>query len=375
MSMTHLEFFQWLSSRGIHITEQPRWFFHDERRNGLTAHVAHASATCPRFPTPPEGEGYRMAASDVVAGYFLCEQCLPVLLGLPLDGSGEETLRILRGLKRTAERVELAGSTFHVMPAEQHPALHAAVVHDVAPRLRRAAAAAAGDHRFVTLVKETIIDSVDELEKAHPFDAEAALNDAVLVAARWKFSELRRRNLFDLKLKDDYDAVHTLGMALAGSVGKPGEAQAAAERLLAENRELAQRVPVLGELLASWADTFDAYLRDSEPSYFVCGGLSDHPDVVPRNAHNWLIQQGLRARHSVWGIGEMPRIVREYLTYVTATVERSTRVSAAEAPYRELTDDQWSVAMQLWCEHKDMPRSEYPLADPAQAITAAAGID
>jgi hypothetical protein len=375
VSATHTEFFEWLSARGVDTATQPRWFFQAESRNGRTARVVHASANCPKFPTPPEGDGYALGIREAGASNFLCESCLPALLGLPLDGSGEETVRILRGLKRTSEQVELAGSTFHVMQAEQYPALHAAVIHDVAPKIRRAAAGATGDHPLVVTVKETIRRSVDELEKAHPFDADAALRDAVLVAARWKFSELRRGDLFDLKLGNDYDAVQTLGVALAGSVRKPGEAQTAASRLVDENRELTQRVPALGGILSKWADAFDAYLRDTALAYFVCGGLSDHPTVVPRTAHTWLIQHKLRAQHSVWGIGEMPRIVREYLTYVTATAERSTRVSAAEAPHQELTADQWSVAMQLWCEHKNLPRSEYPLADPAQAITAAAGID
>lgn len=366
-----VEVFEWLAGLGVPVSA-PGWFMEADERYRPHKGVVHASKVCPRSRTPFEGQGYAMGFKEAAEHYYFCESCLPVVLDpLARPEDAADLLRGIHALHQVSARIALAGSTFHVMCASTYPGLHAALVDDVARDLR-VSLAVPSSHPLLVGVRDAVASELDALVAAHPYDAAKALQEAVLMAARWRFDRFVQNDLFRRGLKEHSDPVRDLGRVLASTVTRSGEAFAVASRLLAENADLASSCPSLGEVLSSWAGVLDAALLDVAPTYFAFGGLSLELISVPRVPYHWMIRQGVRVRHHHWGLGEMPRVVLELLKDVCGNHDMKMNVETIDVPYEELSEEAWFTADALWREHQHSRRSEVLYAHPGEAIIAAA---
>lgn len=366
-----VEVFAWLAGLGAPVST-PGWFMEADERYRPRKGVVHASKVCPRSRTPFEGQGYVMGFEEAAEHYDFCASCLPVVLDPSAQpGDAAELLRRIHVLHQVSARIAQAGSTFHVMCASAYPELHAALVDDVARDLR-VALAVPSTHSLLALVRDAVTAELDALVAAHPYDAAKASQEAVLMAARWRFDRFVQNDLFRRGLKEHRDPVRDLGNVLAGAVTRPGEAFAVASRLLAENADLASSCPSLGEVLSAWAGVLDAALLDVSPTYFAFGGLPLELKSVPRTPFHWMIRQGVRACHHHWGLGELPRVVLELLKDVCGNPDMKMSVEIIDVPYEELSEEAWLTADALWREHQNSRRSEILYAHPGEAIIAAA---
>lgn len=365
------ELFTWLSAKGARINPT-LWFIETGKDAGGAGCTAHALKTCARSRSPLSGEGVLMGFEEAAEQHFFCDACLPQVLDPSLEPAQAANLfRELHGLRRTSMLIEHAGSTFHVVIAEEYPELHAAVVNDIEPHLRRELVRDVG-HPIYDLVRTAVGSELDDLVAALPYDEAAALDEAVLLAARWRFMEFRHRDLFERRLREYSDPVRDLGTRLLESVRRPGEAHAVAERLVDENAGLATELPSLSGILRAWADKLDGALRDTAPTYFAAGGLPMGLNSVPRTAVRWILWYGVRAHHHHWGLGELPKVLLEYVAHLCRTNRLNGNVSILDVPYEPLSEDAWLTADALWKEHMDLRRDEVLYAHPGEAILAAA---
>ena len=372
MSSAQVHVFEWLARKGVRI-DGPGWFMgtSPSAQPGAKA-IAHASKHCPRTSTPFEGEGYAMSFQDAAQSYHLCTDCLPLLLDPELGP--EDAAELMRGVARFEQMgrfVEQAASTFHVTVGKLYPALHAAIIEDVRQQLGSSLRQEVG-HRLLEHLRQAVLADLDAVVAAHPYDPAAGLDEAVLLAARWAFREFLYKDLFRLQLKEHSDPVRDLGDTLLRTVGKAGEAHAVAARLVAENPLLHVEVPSLHEILDTWAGVLDGALRDTGLRYFSCGGLSLRMYSVPRTARDWIIQSGVRFQHHHWGLGELPKVVLEYVVATYSREAKNASVTMLGVPHEPLAADAWETAWSLWQETKSTYRSESLYADPGEAILAAA---
>lgn len=366
-----VQIFEWLSSKGIHV-DAPKWFIETVAGAGAARRIAHTTNVCPKSRTPFEGEGSVLGFQEVAESHFFCESCLPQALDPSLaPHAAAELHRQLLGLQRTGMLVENAGSTFHVVIAKEYPALHAAVLHDVEPHLRRELGKDVG-HLLYDRARVVVAGELDGLVAALPYDAAAALDEAILLAARWRFVEFRHRDLFERRLKEHSDPVRDLGTRMLESVRRPGQAHGVAERLVNENAVLAAELPSLSGILRAWADVLDGALTDTAPTYFASGGLPMGLNSVPRSPIRWILWQGVRAHHHHWGLGELPKVLLEYVAHACRNSSPDGNVSIIDVPYEPLSEEAWLTADALWKEHMHMRRDEVIYAHPGEAILAAA---
>lgn len=366
-----VQIFEWLSSKGIHV-DAPNWFIETVTGAEAARRIAHTTKSCPRSRVPLEGDGDAMGFAEAAECHFFCEACLPLALDPSLlPDTAAELHRQLLGLQRTGMLVEHAGSTFHVITAKEYPALHAAIVHDVEPHLRRELGKDV-DHPIYDRARTAIGRELDELVAALPYDAAAALDEAILLAARWRFVEFRHRDLFERKLKEHSDPVRDLGNRMLESVRRPGQAHDVAERLVNENAGLVTELPSLSGILLAWADVLDGALTDTAPTYFASGGMPMGLNSVPRSPLRWILWHGVRAHHHHWGLGELPKVLLEYVAHACRNSSLNGNVSIIDVPYEPLSEEAWLTADALWKEHMHLRRDEVLYAHPGEAILAAA---
>jgi hypothetical protein len=373
MTLSHkARIFEWVVRKGVHL-EMPRWFIGTRiGQHQDAAGVAHASKHCPRTTTPFEGDGYPMSIEQASEHYQLCESCLSLLLDPELDPDKSESFfRRVVQLEHLSRFVETAGSTFHVIVGRSYPALHGAIVDDVRQQLVQELTRSES-HPLHTHLRDAVLADLDDVVAAHPYDPVASLDEAVLVAARWRFGNFRSRDLFERKLGHQHDAVQELGTRLLETVRRPGEAHGIASSILSENLELLAIVPSLPAILESWADVLDNALRDTGLQYFTCGGLSLQMYSVPRTARDWIVWHGVRYRHHHWGLGELPKVVLEYLVDTYSRDAKEVSVTMSNSPHEPLASDAWETAWSLWQEAIKGHRSESLYSDPGEAILAAA---
>jgi len=369
--LRQVQIFTWLSEKGIRI-EAPRWFIETSTGRSDASRIAHVCSTCPRTRTPLGEESTPMGFEEAAEQHLICETCLPQALDPSLEPEqAGRLLRELLGLQRTGMLIEHAASTFHAVNAKEYPALHAATVNDVLPHLRRELEKSVG-HAIYEKARTSVSLALDAVVASLPYDEQSACNEAILLAARWRFVEFRQKDLFERKLKEHSDPVRELGTRLLESVRGPGQAHAIAERLVLEHAALAAELPSLGGILRSWADVLDEALNDTAPTYFAAGGLPLGLTSIPRTAIRWMVWHGVRAHHHHWGIGELPKVLLEYVAYSCRTSEMKGNVEIIDAPHEPLSSEAWLTAGALWKEHMNMRRDEVLYAHPGEAILAAA---
>lgn len=365
------QFFEWLSTKGVRL-DTVNWHIETGTRRGELAGIAHTDKACRSVRAPLERGTVTTGVAGAAARHVLCDACLPQALDDSLDADQATSLhRELLALRRTALLVEDAGSTFHVVIGREYPALHAAIVGDVEPHLRRELGKNV-THPIYEQARVAVSDELDTLVASRPYDAGAALEEAILLAARWRFARFRTQDLFERGLKEHSDPVSAIGERMLESVRRPGQARDVAETLVSQNAELAEKLPELGEILRNWADVLDGALRDTVPTYFASGGLPLGFTSVPRTAIRWMVWHGVRAHHHHWGIGELPKVLLEYVAHSCRTSEMHANVEIIETPYEPLSDEAWHTADALWKEHMNQRRDEVLYAHPGEAILAAA---
>jgi hypothetical protein len=366
-----VQIYEWLSAKGIRI-EAPRWFIESSTNETIKHAIAHVAKTCLRTRTPLTGDGVLMGFTEVAEHHFFCDACLPHALDVSLDPTQAGNLfRGLHGLQRTSRLVEHAASTFHVLTATEYPALHAAIVNDVEPHLRRELDNRI-EHPLYEQAHVAVRLELDALVARLPYDPQAALEEAILLAARWRFVEFQYNDLFERALKEHSDPVKRLGACMLNSVRRAGQAHDVVERLIHENAALAAELPSLGEILRTWADVFDEALNDTAPTFFASGGLPLGLTSIPRTAVRWMVWHGVRAHHHHWGIGELPKVLLEYIAYSCRTSELSGNVEILDTPYEPLCEEAWLTANALWKDHMNQRRDEVLYSHPGEAILAAA---
>jgi len=370
-----VDVFDWLATIGVRITA-PTWHLQERAVGDETQGLAHAVASCRAGGRGAVDTGTaRIGFAQMAESHYFCQTCLPQALDPGLAPTAAADLfREVHALRRLSTMIEQAGSTFHVIVGRDYPALHGAVVEQVrngiAPELAKPAT-----HPLHRRLQRILSERLDAVSTALPYDEDAALGEAVLLAARWRFEQFRANDLFRRGLKHHSDWVRELGDVLSRSVTRTGQAHEVAEALLTGNAALAAELPVLGEILRSWADVIDGALRDDAPTFFACGGIPGMvgaPLAVPRTANGWIARQGIRVSRHHWGLGEMPKVLLEYVAWSCRNSELHGNIEIIDTAHEHLSEDAWQTAGALWTEHMNLRRNETLYANPGEAILAAA---
>lgn len=358
----------WLQETGVMPAGKSVWHWETHANDSRSAHTR---ANCDAMNGHSGVQEVCVDLTTLAKDYWICKDCL---LGNLIDENVEPETRkkILSDcyqLRTLAKWVEDADSDFHVIVGRQFPALHAAIVDDVASHTRHALTRLANGpltERLAELVRQKL----DAVVAAHPFDREAAIDEAVVTAVRSAFRSAKASDLFEFQLKDHHNAVQELREQLIGRIRAAGDPRREAQNLLADNPQLVRCVPRLGEIVDRWVNCLEELLGRTAPTFYATGGFALTLHSVPRGARDWVIRAGLRAVQHHWGLGELPEIVVENLT--AHKPDREASVSRIDLAHCELTTDQWEIAGALWKEHMHGYADKALYADPARAIEAAA---
>lgn len=356
----------WLSDTGTPANE--RWYWETSRHGNR---VAHAVPTCSSVTGGLQE--LRATADEIAMDHSLCRDCLLGYLDPHADTEELKALTRLGFTHMSLDRwVDNADSTFHVIIGRTCPALHGAIVDDVQRHLR-AELARTATHPALDPLRERLTARIDTLVAAHPYDAMAAMQEAILLSARWSVRGHYAEDLFQRRLKEHHNRVQELQTQFLDLVQGPGDARRVAGELRAANADLVQHVD-LDAILDVWVTGIEFALMRTNPRFYACGGFALHLHSVPRGARDWVVRQGLRATHHHWGLGELPEIVLEFLVGTKQRNDKEASVTVLDPEHVNLAPEQWEIADALWREHQNMRREEVPYADPAQAILAATAL-
>ena len=312
----------------------------------------------------------QMAASGF-AGVHLCRTCALRPLA-PGASSAEikELLHAAHGLHRVWTWTETAASTDHVLVGRWNSALHAGVFSDVAVEL----------HRELDRINIPALASLKQKTEEHlrttaecfPSSRKATLEAAIREAAASVlfFSDaVGDKTVLGAKYNDVQELFyHWLSRTrLLGSPDRAAEETVTDPRFTA----LAEAGVGIEELLENWREKHHEASANREPAYFFASGLPSGLHGIPRSARDHLVATGLRHRDQVWGYGELPRVVVEWLTRPAG--EKDTKVRMLDVEHSEnLETDVFVMALQLMRENQSHRADEQSdLRTPEGALTAA----
>lgn len=356
----------WLRDVGIDIPATPVWYWETGTND---ARIAHSIATCAQIRGGLQE--LQMSADAVSVDHYLCDDCL---LGHLDPLADMDQLKIMARAAYSYHRIghwaDTADSTFHVISGRTYPALHGAIVNDIHPQLR----VELDRIELLTVLdplRDVLTARLDALVAAHPYNPTAALKEAVCSAVRWKFRDETSKDIYTRQLKDHHNMVQSLRDQMITRVNGPGEIRRIAADIRRENEEFERELPEFAMILEYWIELFELAYQMTNPRFFSCNSITLYHHSVPRGPRDWIVGYGLRASTHVWGLGELPAILVEYLAANQRPNDKQVAVHEINIEHTTLETDQWEVAIGLWKEHMRFSRSEFPLADPAQAILAA----
>jgi hypothetical protein len=363
----------WMIERGEFPNEERTWHAVHRRSSSYgtptESTTVHSHTSCPEI----EGNGTQemRIEGEGLAGVHLCRSCV---LGPISPQAGIEELKQLtldaHGLHRIWLWTEVAQDTDHVLVGRWNSALHAGVVQDVVTELRSsldridAPGLASLQAKTEAYLEETAL----RFPASRQTSIEGAIREAA--AAAMFFSDISgSRDILNGRYNDTQEVFYQ--WLLRTRVG--GNPERAAAEIIEDPRAvaLAEAGIDIAGLLDTWVHAHRENVARRDTVFFFASGLPSGIYGVPRSARDHIIAAGLRHRDKVWGYGELPRIVVEWLAKPAG--DKETKVMNLDVEHAEGIDaDIFAMALQLMREtQSNLGDRDNELRTPQGALAAA----
>lgn len=312
----------------------------------------------------------QMAARDF-AGVHLCRTC--ALQPVAPTADQDELKAILlgaHGLHRVWNWTVTVADDNHVLVGRWNSALHAGVVADVAEQLHRELDGI--DVAKLASLKAKTEQMLNETSQRFPSSRMATLEGAIREAAASMmfFSDVAGDKA---ELQGHYNDVQQVFYQWLNRTRTLGSPDLAAAEIVDDPRFAALADVGVGitALLESWRVGYHEASAKREPVYFFASGIPSGIHGVPRSARDHIIATGLRHHDTVWGYGELPRIVVEWLARPAG--DKETKVRHLDVDHTaDLETDVFVMALQLMRENQALRLEDMSeLRTPEGALTAA----
>ena len=363
----------WMIERGEFPTEERTWYavHRSSSSYGTPAQstTVHSRPTCPEIEN--DGTQEMQIDGEGLAGVYLCRACV---LGQIAPKAGLEELKQLtldaHGLHQVWLWTELAQDTNHVLVGRWNSALHAGVVQDVATELRRNLDRL--DAAALATLKAKTRAHLETTAARFPANRQTSIEGAVreAAAAMLFFSDISgSRETLKERYNDAQEVFYQ--WLLRTRIG--GDPERAAADIIEDARAvaLAEAGIDIAGLLELWVQAHRETSTRRDTVFFFASGLPSGLHSVPRSARDHIIANGLRHRDTVWGYGELPRIVVEWLAKPAG--DKETKVQLINIEHAEgLESDIFAMALQLMREtQSNYDDRDNELRTPQGALAAA----
>lgn len=238
-------------------------------------------------------------------------------------------------------------------------------------------------NKNLQFAKTALEQSMEQMCAKFPLDTKTALNDAMLLGAKYLIQQTIYTHMSDPKKKPhiDWKRISATHMRSIGHIQNEwldnitnlddSTASDTAVHSSNEYRGLSETLPVIDDIIAFWKHTFRRITKRRETTFFTVEHPSGFMVKPPATARVAVISQGVRVideKHGC-GFGEMPLLAAYWVTaaphewYVPV-------IKIVRHKHRQLTDDHWAILKALWDEAKNDPTNLY--REPVHLFRAAA---